>query len=168
MATSTKRRPHGDRSSQRRPIDAIALLKADHREVEYLFERFGKSRSGTQKEQLAADICSALTVHTHIEEEIFYPAFLEATDDKDMHHEAIVEHAGAKRLIAELQGMKPEDDYFDARVRVLSEMIKHHVKEEEKAGGMFAEAKKAKMDLKDLAERMSARKMELQNGDEAA
>jgi len=85
-----------------------------------------------------------------------------------MHHEAIVEHEGAKRLIAELDGMKPEDDYFDARVTVLSEMIKHHVKEEEKAGGMFAEAKKSKLDLKDLGEQMSARKMDLQSNDQAA
>jgi hemerythrin superfamily protein len=168
MPISTKRRPRGDQSGQRKPIDAVALLKADHREVEDLFEQFGKSRSGAQKERLAAHICSALTIHTHIEEEIFYPAFLEATDDKDMHHEAIVEHEGAKRLIAELHGMKPEDDYFDARVTVLSEMIKHHVKEEEKAGGMFAEAKKSKMDLEGLGDRMSARKMELQGNDEAA
>jgi hemerythrin superfamily protein len=168
MAISTKRRTHGDRSGQHKPIDAVALLKADHREVEDLFEQFGKSRSGAKKEQLAASICSALTIHAHIEEEIFYPAFLEATDDKDMHHEAIVEHEGAKRLIAELQGMKPEDDYFDARVTVLSEMIKHHVKEEEKAGGMFAEAKKSTLDLKGLGEQMSARKMELQGNDQAA
>jgi hemerythrin superfamily protein len=168
MAISTKRRPHGDRSSQHKPIDAVALLKTDHREVEDLFEQFGKSRSGAKKQQLAASICSALTIHAHIEEEIFYPAFLEATDDKDMHHEAIVEHEGAKRLIAELRGMKPEDDYFDARVTVLSEMIKHHVKEEEQAGGMFAEAKKSKMDLKGLGDQMSAKKMELESSDEAA
>jgi hemerythrin superfamily protein len=168
MAISTKRRPHGDRTGQHKAIDAVALLKADHREVEDLFEQFGKSRSGAKKQQLAADICSALTIHAQIEEEIFYPAFLEATDDKDMHHEAIVEHEGAKRLIAELDGMKPEDDYFDARVTVLSEMIKHHVKEEEKAGGMFAEAKKSKLDLKGLGEQMSARKMDLQSNDRAA
>ena len=168
MAISTKRRPHGDRSSQLKPIDAVALLKADHRQVEDLFEQFGKSRSAAKKQQLAANICSALTIHAQIEEEIFYPAFLEATDDKDVHHEAIVEHEGAKRLIAELRGMRPEDDYFDARVTVLSEMIKHHVKEEEKAGGMFAEAKKSKMDLKGLGDQMSARKMELQSNDEAA
>jgi hemerythrin superfamily protein len=168
MAISTKRRPRGDRSSQLKPIEAVALLKADHRQVEDLFEQFGKSRSAAKKQQLAANICSALTIHAQIEEEIFYPAFLEATDDKDVHHEAIVEHEGAKRLIAELRGMRPEDDYFDARVTVLSEMIKHHVKEEEKAGGMFAEAKQSKMDLKDLGEQMSARKMELQSNDEAA
>ena len=169
MAISTKHRlQRGDRSSQPKQMDAVALLKADHRQVEEWFEQFGKSRSSAKKQQLAANICSALTIHTQIEEEIFYPAFLEATEDKDMHHEAMIEHEGAKRLIAELQGMKPEDDYFDARVTVLSEMIKHHVKEEEQAGGMFAEAKKAKMDLKALGERLSAKKMELQRNDAAA
>jgi hemerythrin superfamily protein len=169
MAISTKHRlQRGDRSSQPKQMDAVALLKADHRQVEEWFEQFGKSRSSAKKQQLAAHICSALTIHTQIEEEIFYPAFLEATEDKDMHHEAMVEHEGAKRLIAELQGMKPEDDYFDARVTVLSEMIKHHVKEEEQAGGMFAEAKKAKMDLMALGEQLSAKKMELQRNDEAA
>ena len=169
MATSSKRRPQRvDRSRQRKPVDAVALLKADHRQVEGWFEQFGKSRSASKKRQLASDICAALTIHTHIEEEIFYPAFLEATKDKDMHHEAMVEHEGAKRLIAELQNMSPEDDYFEARVTVLSEMIKHHVKEEEQPGGMFAEAKKAKMDLKRLGEQMSQRKIELQRNDEAA
>lgn len=171
MATSAKRRM-GDRTNRRsgknKAQDAVALLKADHRQVEQLFERFGKSRGGAVKRQLAASICSALTVHTRIEEEIFYPAFLEATGDKDLHHEAIVEHAGAKKLIAEIEGMNPEDDYFDARVTVLGEMIKHHVKEEEQAGGMFAEAKKSGMDLKGLGERMSAKKMELERSAEAA
>jgi len=169
MAISTKHRlQRDDRSTQPKQMDAVALLKADHRQVEEWFEQFGKSRSSAKKQQLATNICSALTIHTQIEEEIFYPAFLEATEDKDMHHEAMVEHEGAKRLIAELQGMKPEDDYFDARVTVLSEMIKHHVKEEEQAGGMFAEAKKSKMDLKALGEQLSAKKMELQRNDEAA
>jgi hypothetical protein len=169
MTISTKPQPrHGHRSGQHKPSDAIALLKADHRQVEDLFEQFEKSNSAAQKQKLAADICSALAIHTQIEEEIFYPAFLEATDDKDIHHEAIVEHAGAKKLIAELRGMKSDEDYFDARVTVLSEMIKHHVKEEEKAGGMFAEAKKSTMDLKGLGEQMSSRKLELQRKDEAA
>jgi hypothetical protein len=107
-------------------------------------------------------------VHTSIEEEIFYPAFLEATRDKDMHHEAIVEHAGAKALIAEIQDMSPRDDYFDAKVTVLSEMIKHHVKEEEQPGGMFAEAKKSDMDLRALADELLTRKKELQSTAKAA
>ena len=168
MAISSKRRPQRGNRSRPKPVDAIALLKADHRQVEDWFGQFAKSRSSAKKRQLAANICSALTVHTEIEEEIFYPAFLEATADKDMHHEAVVEHQGAKALIAEIQGMKPDDDYFDAKVTVLSEMIKHHVKEEEQAGGMFAEAKKAGMDLEALGQQMSARKTELQSGEEAA
>jgi hypothetical protein len=109
-----------------------------------------------------------LTVHTSIEEEIFYPAFLHATGDQDMHHEAIVEHAGAKTLIAQIQDMSPSDDYFDAKVTVLSEMIKHHVKEEEQPGGMFAEAKKSDMDLRALAAQLLARKKQLQSTAEAA
>jgi hemerythrin superfamily protein len=143
--------------------DAVAVLKGDHRQVETWFDQFSKSRSDAKKETLAAQICAALTVHTTIEEEIFYPAFLAETDDKDIHHEAIVEHAGAKQLIAQIQGMRATDDYFDAKVTVLSEMIKHHVKEEEQPGGMFAEAKKSGMDLKALGERMLARKSELQD-----
>ena len=148
--------------------DAVALLKADHRQVEGWFAQFEKASSASKKQQLVANICAALTVHTSIEEEIFYPAFIEATGDKDMHHEAIVEHAGAKKLIAEIQGMSAGDDYFDAKVTVLSEMIKHHVKEEEQPGGMFAESKKSDMDLRALGERLMARKEELQANAKAA
>ena len=148
--------------------DAISLLKADHRQVEGWFSEFEGARSASKKQQLASNICEALTIHTTIEEEIFYPAFLQATEDKDMHHEAVVEHDGAKKLIAQIQGMSPEDDYFDAKVTVLSEMIKHHVKEEEKPGGMFAEAKKSEMDLAALGEELLARKRELQSHSKAA
>jgi len=148
--------------------DAIGLLKADHRQVETWFSQFSKSRSQRKKEELVTLICDALTTHTTIEEEIFYPAFIEATGDKDTHHEAVVEHAGAKNLIAEIQEMSPDDDYFDAKVTVLSEMIKHHVKEEEQPGGMFSEAKKSDMDLQALGEQLRARKEELEETAEAA
>jgi hemerythrin superfamily protein len=148
--------------------DAIALLKADHRQVEEWFEAFDKSRSTAKKAQLASKICDALTVHTMIEEEIFYPAFFEATEDRDLHHEAIVEHAGAKNLIAQIQKMSPEDDFFEAKVTVLSEMIKHHVKEEEQRGGMFSEARNSDMDLQALGEQLLARKKELQSQRKAA
>jgi len=141
--------------------DAITLLKADHRQVEQWFEQFEKSRSDDKKRQLAQNICKALTVHAQIEEEIFYPAFLEATEETDLHHEAEVEHDGAKKLIAEIEASGPEDDYYDARVSVLSEMIKHHVKEEEQRGGMFAKARQSGMDLKELGQRLQARKQEL-------
>src|ERR1700722_14923279 len=165
MASRSKR---SSSSSKTKSLDAVALLKADHRQVEQWFSQFEKTKSLGKKQQLASNICAALTVHTSIEEEIFYPAFLEETEDKDMHHEAIVEHAGAKALIAEIQGMAPSDDYFDAKVTVLSEMIKHHVKEEEQPGGMFAEAKKSDMDLRALGEEMMARKRELQATAKAA
>jgi hemerythrin superfamily protein len=144
-----------------KPMDAVALLKADHRQVEEWFEEFESARSAAKKKQLATNICTALKVHTEIEEEIFYPAFLKATKDEDMHHEAVVEHDGAKKLIAEIESMGPEDDYYDAKVTVLSEMIKHHVKEEEQPGGMFAESKKSKMDLIELGAELAARKQEL-------
>ena len=141
--------------------DAIALLKGDHRQVEQWFEQFESTRSDERKSKLAGQICQALTVHTEIEEEIFYPAFLAATEDKDMHHEAAVEHDGAKKLIAEIEASGPDDDFYDAKVKVLSEMIKHHVKEEEQRGGMFAEARDSDMDLKALGEQLAARKAEL-------
>jgi len=144
-----------------KPQDAVALLKADHRQVEQWFAEFEKARSAGVKRKLAANICQALTVHTEIEEEIFYPAFLQATKDKDMHHEAIVEHDGAKKLIAEIEQSDPSDDFYDAKVHVLSEMIKHHVKEEEKPDGMFAEAKKSKMDLRALGVQLAERKAQL-------
>lgn len=146
----------------RTPTDAIALLKADHRQVEEWFGQFEKARSDSRKQDLAQKICQALRIHTMIEEEIFYPAFLEATGEEDLHHEAEVEHASAKELIAQIEQAGPEDEYFDAKVSVLSEMIKHHVKEEEQRGGMFSKAKAAGMDMEVLAEQLMARKTELQ------
>lgn len=142
--------------------DAIALLKADHRQVEEWFEQFEKSRSAGKKADLARKICQALKVHTIIEEEIFYPAFLEATGDEDMHHEAHVEHEGAKNLIAQIDSGGPGDEFFEARVTVLAEMIKHHVREEEKRDGMFAQARSSDMDLDLLGEQLRERKQELE------
>ena len=101
-------------------------------------------------------------MHTKIEEEIFYPAFIAATGEKDLHHEAEVEHAGAKHLISQIEGSDCSDDYFEAKVTVLSEMIKHHVKEEEQPGGMFAKARKSGMDLAALGRRLKMRKLELE------
>jgi hypothetical protein len=141
--------------------DAITLLKADHRQVEGWFSQFESTRSDARKQKLAAQICAALEVHTSIEEEIFYPAFLEATQEEDIHHEAAVEHNAAKKLIKEIEAIGPEDDYYDAKVKVLSEMIKHHVNEEEKRDGMFAKARHSNMDLKAIGEQLAARKAEL-------
>ncbi len=144
--------------------NAIDLLKADHRQVETWFEQFEKARGPGRKQELAQKICQALRVHTTIEEEIFYPAFLEATGDEDMHHEAEIEHKAAKQLIAEIEETDPADDYYSAKVKVLSEMIKHHVKEEEQRDGMFAEAKKSDMDLETLGRQLQARRKQLMNG----
>jgi hemerythrin superfamily protein len=165
---ASKKKSSSNTRARGRQVDAIALLKADHRQVETWFSQFSKSKSEQKKRQLASQICDALTVHTTIEEEIFYPAFIEATGDKATHHEAVVEHAGAKILIEEIRDMSPTDDYFDAKVTVLSEMIKHHVKEEEQPGGMFSEAKKSDMDLSALGEQLAARKQELEETAEAA
>jgi hemerythrin superfamily protein len=157
MKSTTRARANGNGKS----IDAISLLKADHRQVEGWFQQFEKARSDDRKQDLAQKICLALKVHAAIEEEIFYPAFLEATDETDIHHEAEIEHDGAKKLIAEIESSGPQDDYFDARVTVLSEMIKHHVKEEEKRGGMFTKAKQSDMDLEQLGQQLQRRKDQL-------
>jgi hemerythrin superfamily protein len=142
-------------------MDAIALLKADHRQVEEWFEEFEKARTDKRKDAISHKICTALTVHTQIEEEIFYPAFLEATGEDDMNDEAYVEHQGAKDLIAQIEAGHPGDDKWEAKVTVLSEMIKHHVHEEEMRDGMFAKARKSSMDLDELGAQMAARKKEL-------
>jgi len=139
--------------------DAIALLKADHRKVEALFEKYESARS--KKADIAKQICTELTVHTMIEEEIFYPACRKAGVESDIMDEANVEHDGAKSLIAELENGSPGDEYYDAKVKVLSEEIKHHVKEEEKRGGVFSQAREKDLDLKALGEQMAARKEEL-------
>jgi hemerythrin superfamily protein len=151
------------KTSSRSRRDAISLLKADHRQVASWFSSFEKTRSEMRKQQLASRICSALKVHTRIEEEIFYPAFLEQAQDEDMHHEAVVEHDAAKKLIAEIEAAAPTDEYYDAKLTVPSEMIKHHVKEEEQPGGMFAKARKSDMDLAELGRRLAARKKQLMN-----
>ena len=170
--TSRKTARRGRRSTTRsaRPTrrseprnDAIALLQADHRKVEDLFAKFERARGDDRKRALAENICTSLRVHSQIEEEIFYPAFYEATGEEDLHHEAIIEHDGAKKLIAEIESSGPGDDYFDARVTVLSEMIKHHVREEEQRDGMFSKARESGMDLAELGARLGERKSQLEN-----
>lgn len=141
--------------------DAIALLKADHRKVEELFEKFEKASGDGRKEKLALEICLELTVHTKIEEEIFYPA-CEGKVEDDLLKEAYVEHDGAKVLIAEIEAGGPDDEYYEAKVKVLSEQIEHHVEEEEKRmEGMFAQARKAGLDMDALGDEMRARKEQL-------
>jgi Hemerythrin HHE cation binding domain len=143
--------------------DAVALLKEDHRKVEDLFEKFEKARGEDRKRALVQQICTELVIHTMIEEEIFYPSCKAEIEDKEgILEESYVEHDGAKVLIAELLDSAPDAEFYDAKVSVLSEMIKHHVKEEEKRGeGVFAQAREAGMDLEALGERLKARKEEL-------
>jgi hypothetical protein len=148
------------KSTKTQPQDAIVLLKADHRAVEELFEKYEAATSAAQKAKLAEQICLELSVHTTIEEELFYP-ICNGEVEEDMLDEAYVEHDGAKHLIAELMQGSPQDEFYDAKVKVLSEMIKHHVKEEEKRDGLFAQAKASDIDLMELGAQLSERKQEL-------
>ena len=141
------------------PKDAIALLKADHEVVSELFAQYEKTRSSPNKKALVAQICTALSVHAQIEEEIFYPAVKAALKDKLLVPEATVEHTGVKDLIAQLEGAEPDGEMYDAKVKVLSEYVKHHVKEEQTE--MFPKAKAALLDMLELGARMASRKNEL-------
>jgi hypothetical protein len=141
--------------------DAIALLKADHRAVEELFEKFEKASGFDRKRKLAEEICLELSVHAEIEEEIFYPA-CEGKVDEDLLRESYVEHDGAKVLIAEIVKGSPDDEFYDAKVKVLQEEIQHHVEEEEKRlEGLFSQARRADLDMDALGKELAARKMEL-------
>ncbi len=147
--------------------DAIALLKADHRKVEGLFADFEKASSAARKQTLAQQICLELKVHTILEEEIFYPA-CEGKIEEDLIQEAYVEHDAAKVLIAQIEDASPDADFYDAKVKVLSEEIEHHVEEEEKRlEGMFAQARKAGLDMDALGAQMATRKAELLAEDKA-
>ncbi len=144
-------------------IDAIELLTSDHEEVKSMFEKYEalSDRSVVSKRRLALEICLALTKHATAEEEIFYPAVREAGGDtEDLVDEATVEHASAKELIAQIIAMEPTEDLYDAKIKVLSEQIEHHVEEEE--GEMFPKARKAKLDLIALGAAIAARKEEIE------
>ena len=147
------------RNSAAKSTDATRLLRADHRTVNDLFEQYESTRSTARKKKLVEQVCAELTVHAQIEEEIFYPAVKQALKDKELIPEATVEHATVKHLIAQIEGIEPDGEMYDAKVKVLSEYVKHHVKEEE--GEMFKKAKATKLDLVALGEQMAARKQEL-------
>jgi hemerythrin superfamily protein len=141
--------------------DAVAMLKADHKKVAGLFEDFEKASGSSRKQKLAEQICMELKVHTILEEEIFYPA-CEGKIEEDLLEEAYVEHDAAKVLIAQIEDATPDADFYDAKVKVLSEEIEHHVEEEEKRmEGMFAQARKAGLDMDALGAQMAARKAQL-------
>ena len=147
----------------RRAPTAINLLTEDHANVRKMFKQFERMKEkmdDAEKAELVQKICTELTLHAQVEEEIFYPAAREALEEQDLLDEAEVEHASAKALIAQLQGMKPGDDLFDAKVTVLGEYVEHHVKEEEKQ--LFPKVKKAKLDLEHLGDKIQERKLALQ------
>ena len=146
------------KSSQPDSQNAITLLRADHQKVTDLFETFEKSRSTAKKKVIAQEICTELRVHAKIEEEIFYPAAKDALNDKEMVPDALVEHDGVKKLIAEIENSEG-GEMFDARVKVLSELVKHHVKEEQ--GELFPAVKKTDLNLTELGAQLAARKAEL-------
>jgi hemerythrin superfamily protein len=161
--TTTQRRAAQRSRAKSSQDDAIKLLKADHKEVSDLLDKYENGRlSKDRKMAVAKQICLALTVHAQIEEEIFYPAAREASirDGEDLLDEAEVEHGSIKDLVGAIEGGSPEDDeLFDARVKVLGEYVKHHVKEEENE--LFPKAKKSDMDLDEVGARLAARKEEL-------
>jgi hypothetical protein len=158
-AAKSSRKPSG-KTPATRP-DAIALLKADHRKVEGLFRKFDRAKDSAAKKALATEICTELSVHATIEEEIFYPATNGEVED-DLRLESYVEHDGAKVLISELSESEPDNEFYDAKMTALGEQIRHHIKEEEKPGkGLFAQARKAGLDMAELGAQLATRKQEL-------
>jgi hemerythrin superfamily protein len=159
---NTTHKPAAKTPAKKNETDAITLLMDDHKKVKKLFkdyEKLSKKEDVDGKVELANQICEELTIHSMIEEEIFYPAAREAIQDDDMMNEAVVEHATAKDLIAQIQEMDGDDPMYDAKVTVLGEYINHHVEEEETE--MFPKVKKAKMDLDSLGAELLERKEEL-------
>jgi hemerythrin superfamily protein len=160
---SRSRARRTSRASRARKLDALQMLKADHRNVEALFTRFGRAKGDSQKDRIASSICEQLKAHAQLEEEIFYPAARVATSAPDLMNEADVEHATAKDLIRQIEGSSPSDERYDALVTVLGEYIRHHVKEEE--GEMFRKVRASGLDLQELGGRMQARRRELARDD---
>ncbi len=158
-STGTLRKSSTRKTSASARMDAIKLLKQDHREVESLFESFEKARSDSQKEKLATQICQMLKVHTTIEEEIFYPAVRKALDEPDLMKEAEIEHESAKTLIRHLKRMKPSDAAYVPTFTVLCEYVLHHVKEEE--GEIFPKAQRRRVNLQALGKKLADRRVRL-------
>ena len=141
------------------PKDAITMLKADHKKVSGLFAEFEKATGATTKKKLVSTICTELSVHAQVEEEVFYPAVKAALKDKELIPEAVVEQATMKDLIGQIEGIEPNGEMYDAKVKVLSEYVKHHVQEEHTE--MFPKAAKTRLDMMALGAQMAARKSEL-------
>ena len=157
MVTSKKPAPKAPIAPK--AIDAIALLKADHKAVDELFKEYASTKSPAKKKTLVSKICLELAVHAQAEEEIFYPAVKAALKDKTLIPEAVVEQATMKELIAQIKDIEPDGEMYDAKVMVLCEYVKHHVKEEHT--DMFPKAKTTHLDMSDLGAKLQARKVEL-------
>ena len=157
--SSTNSKPKPLKGNTNKSEEATALLKADHKLVDSLFKEFEATKSDKKKKQLVDQICKELTIHAQVEEEIFYPAVQKALKDHELVPEAIVEHSSLKELIAAVKGVEPDGDMYDAKVKVMSEYVKHHVKEEEKE--MFPEAKDTSLDMFELGAKIVLRKEEL-------
>ncbi|HEY0962160.1 MAG TPA: hemerythrin domain-containing protein [Pseudomonadales bacterium] len=154
---STRAKASSPRSS--RASNAISILRADHKLVNELFEQFESTRSSAKKQKIVQQICTELTIHAMVEEEIFYPAVKQALKDDELIPEAIVEHDTLKSLIAQVEGVEPDGEMYDAKVKVMSEYVKHHVKEEQNE--MFPKAQKTRLDMDELGEMILQRKEEL-------
>ncbi|MES2627141.1 MAG: hemerythrin domain-containing protein [Pseudomonadota bacterium] len=163
MATAAKPRSASASASKAKaaPKEAIAILRADHKLVSELFAEVDKTKKQEKKIKLVEQICEELTIHAQVEEEIFYPAVKDALDDDELVPEAQVEHASLKMLISELEGAQGDDEMYDARVKVLSEYVKHHVKEEQNE--MFPKVKETDLDLVELGAQILQRKEELKS-----
>ena len=148
-------------ADQSQTTNGLQLLAQDHRKVEDLFEKFEKASGASNKEKIVKQICTELKVHAQIEEEIYYPAIRGKVEDDDL-DEAYVEHDSAKLLINELEAAEPSEEFYDAKVKVLKELIEHHVEEEEKQrDNLFQQTRAADVDLDALGEQLAARKAEL-------
>jgi hemerythrin-like domain-containing protein len=170
---ATKAKTKADRNAERKSSrtqsknrnakggqNAFDVLENDHREVEeWLDEYDGLERNDRHKADLAKKICVALKVHPQMEEEIFYPAVRDATKDDDLINEAIVEHATVKNLIEEIEDMKTGEELYDAKMRVLGELVKRHIREEEEE--LFPELQSTKMDLDAVGKELGQRKQAL-------
>lgn len=169
MATPDTRMPHDrmlNSGGLATPVNVIHLLKSDHRQVDAWFSQFFVTDDPVRKQVLAERICTAIEVHARIEEEIFYPAFLDATGNEDLHDDAVDDHDTAMELILKIR-LSPgprEDDFYNAKMKVLAETIRDHVREEEMPGGMFEQAANAGVDLETLGLEIEHRRIELMAG----
>lgn len=168
LPTKTAKKPIAAKAATK-PQEATALLRADHKVVSTLFAEYETARSSAKKRVIVAKICTELSVHAQVEDEIFYPAVKAALKDKELIPEAIVEHATLRELIAQVEGKEPAGEMFDAKIKVLGEYVKHHVKEEHEE--MFPKARATKLDMVALGAQLAARKAELlvaRSGDKRA